>query len=113
MSCTTLNIPGQSWLCLQPASALFAASLASGASDRHVTTAKKLVCTDKTDTCGDEPFLIFDQNSKIPSRIFPSQQETVERERVLDQGEGHAHAHYTGTPTHYNTNQTYHTLRGV
>ena len=42
------------WLCLQPASALLAASLALGASDRHVTKAcNKLVRTDKTDTYTD------------------------------------------------------------
>ena len=83
---------------IQPASALLAASLALGASDRHVTTATNWCAQTKLiPTLTDHPrntyFRPKQQNAK--QRFFF----TGEQESVLDWGEGHVHVHYVWTPT--------------
>ena len=105
---TSLNMAGQPWLWLQTASVLLAVSLASARCIRlPCNNSNKLVCTDKTDTCTDGSSqehlvtCIFDQNSKMPSRNFPSQHKMGEWVSMVNWGDGHmcAHAHYAWTPT--------------
>ena len=119
---TSLNMAGQPWLWLQTASVLLAVSLASARCIRlPCNNSNKLVCTDKTDTCTDgssqEHLIacIFDQNSKMTSRNFPSQHKMGEWVSMVNWGDGHVctHAHYIHMNTHTIVVQTRWTTRTV